>query len=423
MAMKFRGQIPLCAIALCLALYSEASGTRPDWGLRAGGLHAATELDDSPGFGLSSFIRQSLSPRYLAELGAGYQRMRGAAYATDLVSGEARLLYALGRGHFWSAHLYGGAGFLRYNLATSPPGSTADASPIGWAAIMPVGIGFQRPLSPRKGLDLHCGYIYTLSDDLNRANVQKGNDGMWTLNIGLVFGEVGYRVPLRQLPMQTTPPQTPIAPPAAVSTEPEPDRDGDGLSDREETLRYYTNPVMDDSDGDGLSDREEVMVYGTDPNRHDSDSGGIRDGEEIARGADPLDPGDDFIPDNLLEEESQPVVAPINRPLPTLFFPAGGVVLVRDARDNLDLVVDYLQQHPTISIELHGHSDSVGSRAVNLQLSRRRAEAVQSYLIGLGIDSRRLKVRALGETHPIASNATQKGRLENRRVELILAPR
>jgi outer membrane protein OmpA-like peptidoglycan-associated protein len=210
-------------------------------------------------------------------------------------------------------------------------------------------------------------------------------------------------------------------PPEPVTDEP--DRDGDGLSDREETLYYYTNPVMADSDSDGLNDLEEVKVYGTDPNRFDSDSGGVRDGDEIARGADALDPGDDFVPDKLLEEERQPVATSVSRPMPSVFFPAGGVALVREARENLDLVVNYMRQHPAIGLELHGHSDSVGSRAVNLQLSRRRAEAVQAYLTALGIETRRLKIRALGESHPIASNATQTGRLENRRVELILAPR
>lgn len=422
--MKYCGQLALCGIALCLVLCTAAEGIRLDWGLRAGGAYAATELDDSPGFGLSVFIRQSLSPRYRAEFGAGYARLRGSNYATDLVTGESRLLYALGRGRYWSAHLYGGAGLLRYDLATSPPETTADAAAIGWAATAPIGIGFQRPLGPRTGLGLDFGYTYTLRDDLDRAILKKGNDGIWTLSIGLVFGEVGYRTPLRRLPLQT---QQPAATTAVAITETnettEPDRDGDGLSDREETQHYYTNPVMADSDGDGLGDREEVEVYSTDPNRFDSDNGGVHDGAEIARGADPLDPGDDYVPNQLIEEESQPIAAPVNQPLPTVFFPAGGVVLVDDARDNLGLVADYLRQHPSIAIELHGHSDSMGSRAINLQLSRRRAKAVQAYLTSLGIEVQRLKIRALGESQPITSNATAKGRLENRRVELILVPR
>ena len=143
--MKYRGHTSLCAIAFCLVLCAVANDAQADWGLRVGGVHAATELDDSPGYGLSAFIRPSLSPRYRVEFNAGYGRLRGADYATDLASGEGRLLYALGRGHYWSAHLYGGASLLRFNIATSPPETTPDAAAIGWAAIAPIGIGFQRP--------------------------------------------------------------------------------------------------------------------------------------------------------------------------------------------------------------------------------------------------------------------------------------
>ena len=418
--MRYCGEISRWAIAFLLVVCGTAKEVRADWGLRVGGLHAATELDDSPGYGLAAFIRQPLS-RYHIEIGAGYGRLRGADFATDLALGEARILYGLGRGHHWRAHLYGGFGFLRYNIATSPPETTLDAGAIGWAATVPIGIGFQRPLGPHTGLDLHFGYTYTLRDDLDRAIIEQGNDSMWTLSIGFVFGEVGYRVPLRQLPLQTRPTSTAgTPPPTMASTEAEPDRDRDGLSDREETMRYFTNPVMGDSDSDGLGDREEVEIHGTDPNGFDSDRGGIPDGDEIARGANPLDPGDDFVPDRLLTEEFHPVVTPINQPLPIVFFPQGGIALVADARKKLDLVADYLQRHQQSALELHGHSDSVGSRRANLQLSHRRADAVQRYFVERGIDPRRVKVRALGESRPIASNATEKGRLKNRRVELVL---
>lgn len=402
------------AVGLALSLVLCGSGAASNWGLRVASPHGATELEDGLGFGLYGFARTAVSPRWWAELDAGYNRLRGADYATDITAGEGRLLYALGRGQYWSAHLYGGAGFLRYNLATSPPETTPDAEAIGWAAIAPLGIGFQRPLGPRTGLDLHFGYTYTLRDDLNRAILEKGNDGFWTLSLGLVFGDVGYRPPLPRLPLRAAATTAPAKSAASGA-----DRDGDGLTDRDERLLYFTNPVMADSDGDGLNDGEEVNVYGTNPNRLDSDNGGVRDGAEIARGADPLDPGDDFVPSPILEAEPPPIAEPLAGPLPTVFFPAGGLTLIRDARDNLDIVAAYLREHPTIALELHGHSDSVGSRATNLQLSRRRAEAVKEYLVAQGIDARRLPVRAVGESRPIASNATEEGRLKNRRVDLV----
>ena len=409
--MAYWGRRPIYGLTLCLVLCVSNARANPDWGLRIGGIHASTELEDRPGFGLFGFIRQKVLSRYQVEFGAGYQRLRGTDYATDVLVGEGRLLYGLGQGRHWSAHLYSGAGLLRYALASSPPETTPDAAAAGWGAITPIGLGFQRSLGPDKSLDLHFGYTYTMRDDLNRAILKKGNDVIWTLSIGLVFGEIEDRVPRFQLPQQQVP---------SSESEARSDRDGDGLSDRDEQLLYFTNPIMADSDGDGLNDREEIEIYGTNPNRLDSDNGGVRDGSEIARGANPLDPGDDFVPSTILEEEPLLITEPAQSSLPTIFFPTGGTVLIRESRDDLNDVATYLLRHPDVPLELHGHSDSVGSRAINLQLSRQRAETVKDYLIGLNIDARRLKIRALGESRPIESNASEKGRRKNRRVELVI---
>jgi OOP family OmpA-OmpF porin len=65
-----------------------------------------------------------------------------------------------------------------------------------------------------------------------------------------------------------------------------------------------------------------------------------------------------------------------------------------------------------------GHTDSTGSSEYNMDLSVRRAEAVKDYLIGKGIDSNNIKTSALGESQPIADNATAEGRAENRHVEI-----
>lgn len=68
-------------------------------------------------------------------------------------------------------------------------------------------------------------------------------------------------------------------------------------------------------------------------------------------------------------------------------------------------------------IELDGFASSEGTAAHNLRLSRDRANSVKTYLVNSGVDSKRLKVKAFGETHPIADNSTEEGRVLNRRVE------
>ncbi len=74
-------------------------------------------------------------------------------------------------------------------------------------------------------------------------------------------------------------------------------------------------------------------------------------------------------------------------------------------------------------IEIVGHTDDVGDDDYNQQLSEQRAEAVGKYLAGIGIDSGKMVMVGLGETMPIASNATDDGRAENRRVEVLVMGR
>ncbi len=396
-------------------------------GLRGGGVYGLTELKDENGWGLSAFLRGTLNPRWQTELSSGYSRLNGTDYATDLISSEARLLYSTRAGGAWSAHFYTGLGIARFDLVTSPPVATTGAGTTGWSALLPVGIGLSFPLSTQTALEILAGYTYTLSDEINRAAIEKGNDALWSLTIGLAFGgpsrgeSSNPTLPTVRFDAPTDPVQPPTANRATSSLAPSPagaDSDGDGLSDRQETLIYFTNPVMADSDGDGLNDREEVEIYATNPNRLDSDGGGMRDGDEVQRGADPLDPGDDLVPKQMLEEEATPI-SEATYELPVIYFPNGGLTLVAEARESLDRTVTYMRMRSEVGLELHGHSDSMGSRSINLQLSRRRAETIKAYLVEHGVSEQRLRVRAYGESRPITSNATEAGRLKNRRVELV----
>ena len=88
----------------------------------------------------------------------------------------------------------------------------------------------------------------------------------------------------------------------------------------------------------------------------------------------------------------------------------------------LDNVAGTLQQYNQTVIEIAGHTDSVGSDAYNQQLSQRRADAVANYLNSRGVMRDRMITVGAGETRPIASNDTEQGRAQNRRVEITLVP-
>lgn len=83
----------------------------------------------------------------------------------------------------------------------------------------------------------------------------------------------------------------------------------------------------------------------------------------------------------------------------------------------LDLTSADLRANADKKIELDGYASSEGTAAHNMRLSKDRANSVKTYLVNSGVDAKRVKVKAFGETHPIADNSTEEGRVLNRRVE------
>jgi len=103
--------------------------------------------------------------------------------------------------------------------------------------------------------------------------------------------------------------------------------------------------------------------------------------------------------------------------LNNIFFDFDKTTLKSESFVELDKVVEFLNNNPSVEIEIAGHTDSKGSDDYNLNLSQGRAQAVVDYLIGQGIDSFRLIAKGYGETVPVATNETDEGRAINRRVE------
>lgn len=92
--------------------------------------------------------------------------------------------------------------------------------------------------------------------------------------------------------------------------------------------------------------------------------------------------------------------------------------LTVNAKRMLREVASRLRHHNHIEIEISGHTDSVGTAAYNNTLSQQRAEAVRNYLMELGIDGNRMVALGYGFSQPVASNDTEDGREQNRRIEM-----
>lgn len=84
-------------------------------------------------------------------------------------------------------------------------------------------------------------------------------------------------------------------------------------------------------------------------------------------------------------------------------------------------LVQFLQLNPRRVIRIEGYTDSVGDRQANLDLSRERAQAVADVLADLGVDPARMQVVGYGEAFPVTDNASNRGRAQNRRVEIVFS--
>ncbi|MDB1122227.1 OmpA family protein [Vibrio algarum] len=128
----------------------------------------------------------------------------------------------------------------------------------------------------------------------------------------------------------------------------------------------------------------------------------------------------------IVEEE---VVAVVEEPMPEVrLFQEYGVELFDNDSSKLapnseqyfDWLIGVMKKYPQAEAKIVGHTDSRGSAAYNQTLSEKRAQSVADYLFTQGIEESRVTVLGEGESKPKASNDTAEGRMENRRVEVII---
>ncbi|MDR5898363.1 OmpA family protein [Halomonas vilamensis] len=167
-----------------------------------------------------------------------------------------------------------------------------------------------------------------------------------------------------------------------------------------------------DSDGDGVPDYRDQCP-------------GTPAGVAVDAKGCPLDSDGDGVPDYRDQCPDTPAGVEVNALgcpesliLEGVNFEFDSAQLTSAARQELAIVGERLANNPGVRVSIEGHTDSVGSAAYNKELSQRRAESVASYLQQYGVDADRMMATGYGEERPIASNDTDEGRAENRRVEL-----
>ena len=167
-----------------------------------------------------------------------------------------------------------------------------------------------------------------------------------------------------------------------------------------------------DSDGDGVPDYRDQCP-------------GTPAGVEVDAQGCPLDSDNDGVPDYRDQCPNTPAGTEVNAlgcpdsvVLNDVNFEFDSAELTANARNILNGVAERLVNNPDVRVSIEGHTDSRGSAEYNKDLSQRRAESVTTYLAQRGVGANRMRAVGFGEERPIASNETDQGRAQNRRVEL-----
>jgi OOP family OmpA-OmpF porin len=102
-----------------------------------------------------------------------------------------------------------------------------------------------------------------------------------------------------------------------------------------------------------------------------------------------------------------------------ILFDTGKTDIKPESGPLLDEVAAMLKKNADLKVRIEGHTDNVGAKAANLALSKGRATAVKTALVAKGIEGGRMATEGFGDTKPVADNAAEEGRAQNRRVELV----
>jgi outer membrane protein OmpA-like peptidoglycan-associated protein len=219
--------------------------------------------------------------------------------------------------------------------------------------------------------------------------------------------------------------QCPVAPANTPDGCPIPDTDGDGVLDNVDecpqepgTLANGCPDLDPDKDGVPLPDDKCPDVAGIAPDGC-PDPDPDRDGIPLPQDKCPDEPEtiNNFEDDDGCPDEVPEVVKKFTGVIKGIQFDFGKTTIRKQSYPLLDDAAKVLTDHPSLRLEISGHTDSVGTRERNIEISRARAEAVKEYLVGKGIDANRLVTRGAGPDEPVADNKTKAGQAENRRIE------
>ncbi|MFC3561954.1 DUF6089 family protein [Pedobacter jamesrossensis] len=294
-----------------------------------------------------------------------------------------------------------GAGLAGYKpTITTAAGTSAYAGDKTISElIIPVGLGAKFKVSDGVNIDLGWTINFVDGDNLDGLYKNGNNDKYNYAYAGLEFA-LGKG---KQLAFHNPVAATYDEALAAKNTANALKGDLDAQKAENAKLRSDLNNLLTDTDGDGVADKLDKCP-GT-------PSGTVVDGSGC-----PLKTPEKVVEKVVVTEEDRKVV---NEAIKNLEFDLGKATIRSKSYASLNRVAALLVQK-NFSLKLAGHTDNTGSKALNLRLSKERAESVKAYLVSQGANASRIEATGYGMGQPIATNKTAAGRQKNRRVEFTL---
>lgn len=264
--------------------------------------------------------------------------------------------------------------------------------------IIPVGVGAKFKLSDAINFDLGWTINYVDGDNLD-GYYRGSNDKYNYAYAGLEFAlGTGKQLAFHN-PVAVTYDEAVKAKQTADALK----SDLDAQKSENAKLRSEMADILKDSDGDGVADKLDKCP-GT-------PAGTVVDGSGC-----PLKTPEKVVEKVVVTEADRKVVADA---IKNLEFDLGKATIRQKSYATLNRVAALLIEK-NFSLKLAGHTDNTGSKALNLRLSKDRAESVKAYLVSQGANASRIEATGYGMGQPIATNKTAAGRQQNRRVEFTL---
>ena len=203
-----------------------------------------------------------------------------------------------------------------------------------------------------------------------------------------------------------------------------PDSDSDGVADKNDACPEYAGinefNGCPDTDKDGIADKEDNCPTVNGPKENAGCPWSDTDGDSVLDKDDQCLNVKGTVANNGCPEISPESIKKMNENFKSILFSKGKPDLKKDSYPLLNSIVAVLKEFPTAKFRLEGHADSEGSDLPNLKLSQERADSVRNFLIENGVADDRLTAEGFGESKPIDTNNTEKGKARNRRVEVKL---